>query len=484
MSKKLLLVYPHQRIQKLFKTNENIVFLDDRGWWVLDEDRSSRRLIEINDIEVNFIDNVDFKSILQKIDWWGPIWNRWIANADQYELLKREALFYVMKIIAGLNFFEISNSIFHTGVSHHLDTSLVEIACANNNIPQVFLYSNVFNGRLLPMIQVASIRDRKPLRRKISLYDSTKNINDLYKNQAPVSKRSIVFNSKTSNKHFRYAFYSLIRDEARSFLAKKVKYIIGYEGKGYKPILKEQQLKLSDHLRLVKQQKKALKFYLKNCLSHQEIKNTLENKTSIPLIPAHYQPEATSFPEGGDFNNHVDIVLKLRSLKVTSAIAYKEHPTSWTAYEPVVGSSRVGINRSITYYEQLLDLGCKFLPPDYSLTNQLQKKSWYLPISITGTICIERSLSGLPSIYTGYPIFKGLPGTYSMDEITNYNEFAKQIQEPGIFATEDVFEYLSDMLDFTTIVNILGVGNGQTSDDKHMVETFNTEYTQLVNSFL
>jgi hypothetical protein len=482
MSKSLLFVYPHQRIRNLFQANKNIVFLDDRGWWVLDKDSSSRRLIEINDIEVKFNSNVNYKSILKKIEWWNPIWNRWIANADQYELLKREALFYILKIIAGLKFFEISNSIFHTSVSHHLDTSLIEIACAKNNVPQIFLYSNVFK-RLLPMIQLSSISDRKVLRRKISSYDSTKDIIDLYKNQAPVSKRAILFNSKTSDKHFRYAVYRLMRDETRSFLANKIKYIIGYEGKGARPILSENKFKLADHLRLVKQQKNALKFYLKNCLSHQEIKNTLENKNSIPLITAHYQPEATSFPEGGDLNNHIDIVLKLRSLKATSAIAYKEHPSTWTAYEPVVGSSRVGMNRSISYYEQLLDLGCKFLPPDYVINNQ-QKNSWYLPISITGTICIERSLSGLPSIYTGYPFYKGLPGTHSINEITNYNEFAKKIQKPGIFAKEEVLKYLSDILDFTTIVNILGVGNGKTIDDEALIDTFNSEYTQLVNNFI
>ena len=484
ISKRVLLVYPQERIRNLYESNSDVVFLDEEGWWILDPITSKRHLILIDDIEVNYTDSVSLRSILEKVDWWGPIWHRWVANADQYELLKREALIYVIKIIAGLKYFEINNAIFHTGVSHHLDTSLVEIACAKNNIPQVFLYRTAF-GRILPMIQVSSISDRRPLGEKISQYDSTEDINDFYENQIKWNASSgYSRNTRNLNQNFKYANFRIVRDGIRSFIANKVKYIIGYESKGYRPILKEKQLKLSDHLRLVKQQQKALSFYLKNCLSHEEIKKTFEDKTSIPLIMAHFQPEATSFPEGGDWGNHVDMALKLRSLKVTSDIAYKEHPSSWTYYGPVVGPTRVGMNRSITYYEQLLDLGCKFLPPDYALNNQQQKKSWYLPISITGTISIERSLSGLPSIYTGHPIYKGMPGTYSMDEITNYDEFAKQIQEPGVFTRDDVFEYLSNMLDFTTIINILGVGSGQLFNDEAMAETFYDEYTNLVNSLL
>jgi len=485
LNKKLLLVYPHERICNLYESNNDVVFLNDRGWWILDPLTLKRRLIVIDDIEVNYTDNVNFRSILQRVDWWGPIWHRWVADADQYELLKREALIYVIKIIAGLKYFKINNSIFHTGVSHHIDTSLIETACSSIVVPQIFLYSEVCTVRLLPMIQINSISDRRPLGKKISLYDATKDINDFYGNQIKRNAYRVYRgNIRNLNQNFTYANYRIVRDGVRSFIANKVKYVIGHKDKANRPVLNHQELRVADHLRLMKQQQKALSFYLKNCLSQEEIKKTFEDKTSIPLILAHFQPEATSFPEGGDWGNHVDVVLKLRNLKVTSDIAYKEHPASWTYYEPVVGSTRVGMNRSVSYYEQLLDLGCKFLPPDYQLDMKSKKESWYLPISITGSICIERSLSGLPSIYTGHPIFKGLPGTYSMDEISNFNEFSEQIQKPGLFTQNDVFSDLSNRLNFTTIVNILGVGNGQLLDDEVLVAEFNAEYTSLVNSFL
>jgi hypothetical protein len=484
VSKKLLLVYPHERIRSLFKANSEVVFLDGRGWWVLDKITLTRRLVAVDDIEVNYNENVNLKSILKKLDWWGPIWHRWIANADQYELLKREALIYVLKIMAGLNFFEINNSIFHTGVSHHVDISLVEIACSNLKVPQVFLYANVINGRLLPMIQVSSIRDRRPLGKKVSLYDSTKDIHDFYINK--VNNKAPVLNSKIKslNRNFNYASYQLFYGEIRSFFANKLKLLIGRKVNERLPVLKAPQLKLSDHLRLIKQQKKALNFYLKNCMSHKDIQKTLENKSSIPLIAAHYQPEATSFPEGGEWGNHIDVVLRLRSLKTTGDIVYKEHPASWAYFAPIVGATRVGMYRSVSYYEQLLDLGCKFIPPDYDLKMQPQVNSWYLPISITGSICIERSLFKLPSIYTGHPIFKDVPGTYSMDEFSTFNEFAECIQKPGLFSQADVLASLSNQLNFTTIVNVLGVGSGQPLNDEEMIKTFNVEYKKLINCFL
>jgi len=484
LNKKILLVYPHEKTWNLFESNDDVVFLDEKGWWILDPLTIKRRLIAIDDIEVNYTDNVNLRSILERLDWWGPIWHRWVANADQYELLKREALIYVIKIMAGLKYFEINNSIFSTGVSHHIDTSLIETACSSIVVPQIFLYPEVITrGRLLPMIQISSMSDRRPLGTKISLYDATKDINDFHGAQIEwnltVNKRD----NTNLNQNFHYASYRIVRDKIRSYIANKVKYIIGYKGKTHRPVLKHQHFSVRDHLRLMKQQKKALSFYLKNCLSHEEIKKTFENKKSVPLIVAHYQPEATSFPEGGDWDNHIDIVLRLKSLKIDSDIAYKEHPGSWAYYEPVVGSTRVGMHRSVSYYQQLLDLGCKFLPPSYDLEPQIKMNSWCIPISITGSICIESSLAGLPSIYTGHPLYKGLPGTYSMDEISDFGEFSKQIQTPGSFNQDAVSTALSNRLNFTTIVNILGIGIGHPNEEA-LVADFNAEYTSLVNSLL
>ncbi len=455
--------------------------MDDKGWWVLEPNSQNRILTPVDDIKVKYSDNKKFEEILERINWFSPMWNRWVANADQYELLKREALTYVVKIMAGLSFFEIKNTIFHTGISHHIDNSLIEIACSKQSIPQIFLHSNVINGRLLPLIQRNSIDDVVEFGKKISKYDASEDINNFFinklKNKEPKTAYAISLMDKKAN----YGRYRLLYDAIKSFFVKKIKYFLGRSIKEVVSILNEKPLGITDHFRLIRQQEEALDFYLKNCMSVEEIQE-LENKTSIPLVTAHFQPEATSFPMGGNWGNHVDIVLRMRNLKCTGDIIYKEHPASWIYYEGIVGMSRVGLCRSISYYQQLLDLGCKFLPPDYKLNIQPLVNSWYLPVTITGTISVERSLFGLPSIYSGNPIYKGLPGTYSMDEITDFNDFLENIQRPGLINQDDVIQNLSNQLSFTTITNILGIGTGVPLDDEELLNTFNAEYKSLINN--
>ena len=73
-------------------------------------------------------------------------------------------------------------------------------------------------------------------------------------------------------------------------------------------------------------QRSFVNLYYKRCVSFDNINQAVT--TSMPvklLIAAHYQPEATSFPEGWDYHTHIDIVLKIRSLGYSDSIFYKEH---------------------------------------------------------------------------------------------------------------------------------------------------------------
>lgn len=482
--KKLLLVYPHEYICQLFKSNTDIVFLDERGWWVLDSQTAGRRLVEINDVAIDYLDHADLRPILDRIDWWGPIWHRWVAHADQYELIKREALLFILKVIAGLKYFEINNAIFHTGISHHVDISLVEIACSKLKVPQVFLYANVINGRLLPMIQVDSINDRRPLGQEISSYDSTKDIHEFLANKMKGNTPVLNGKDSDSSRSFAMANYFLCRSHLRGYVVNKIKKHTGLKLVAHRSPLTAKSLGLNDHLRLIKEQKMALDFYLKNCLTQNVIQKEFEKEVTTPLIAAHYQPEATSFPEGGDLSNHVDIALRLRSLNVRSDIAYKEHPGSWMYYAPIVGPTRVGMSRSVSYYEQLLDLGCKFLPPNYDLKIRPQMNTWYLPITITGTVAIERSLFGLSTVCAGQPWYKGLPGTYSLDELSDFGALPAGIKDSSLLIQSEAISFLSKQLNSTTLINRQGLGSGRPLNDDVSVKEFNFEFTNLVNYFL
>ena len=140
-----------------------------------------------------------------------------VANTDQDELLKRQAMMFVLKVITGLNRFNIKNSIFHTGISHHLDSSLVEIACSTIDVPQIFLYSNSINERLLPMIQIKSIKDRKVYGKKISKYDSGFEISRFYQNKLQDKWPEVSIAWSARHESAAFAIYRLFRDSVRNF---------------------------------------------------------------------------------------------------------------------------------------------------------------------------------------------------------------------------------------------------------------------------
>ena len=167
------------------------------------------------------------------------------------------------------------------------------------------------------------------------------------------------------------------------------------------------------------------KDFLKNLssktISKKEIHTFRSQKKPFLLLAAHYQPEATSFPEGDKYYNHINIAMLLRKKKYKSNILYKEHPIIYKYLSKYIGLTKVGISRSATYLEILSDLGCKFLPTSFNLSLK-DDNDWYVPITITGTIAIERSLAGLHTIYTGNPWYKGLPGTIYIDEIESLDQ--------------------------------------------------------------
>jgi hypothetical protein len=177
----------------------------------------------------------------------------------------------------------------------------------------------------------------------------------------------------------------------------------------------------------------------------------------LPIVYAHLQPEASTFPEGGDYTNHLDVVIAMRQLGYRGNILYKEHPGSWSYYSNVSGFSRVGLCRSVEYYRRLAVLGCVFVPPNYNLRDSRLQQ--LLPVTITGTIAVERSLVGLATCCAGVPWFKGAPGVYDL---------ARTFGEDGVFYNQrrwkfdpmEGVEWFTQSTSKRTINNYPGIGSG------------------------
>jgi len=224
-------------------------------------------------------------------------------------------------------------------------------------------------------------------------------------------------------------------------------------------------------------QKRAIK-YLERKVCHENFGAILEkNKEPALLVVAHFQPEATSFPEGGDLNNHIDIVVKLRTLGYTAPILYKEHIGSTHYFAPIVHQTRVGMCRSVFYYQKLEELGCIFVGPRVPIPRDPNMNERFVPVSITGTIALERSILGLRTIITGYPWYRGLPGTMNLSSIRSFEngELASKTPCPAI--SEESFAFLDAMLSHKTILNAPGIGTtGVPLNDPASLKTFQREF--------
>lgn len=450
-------------LKSLYWGRQDVVFFDEQGWWpVVGSSRepvTPENLIP-NSSELLLVDTIE---IVRRLRAWGPIWSRWCGRGDQYELVLREALLLVIQIASGLRKLNISACIMHTGISHHVDSLIFEMASELSGTKVVFLYTNVFSNRLLPLIQLGSIASRKPLGKQISTFSYADALNEFVsiKQQDRPPKNNYKINQRDAS--WFLALFLLWRIQLKRpvrWLLSRLKNVL------WRRLERKQNIFTFastgypfQYVAQVLQQKAALA-YLKNAEMDAAMHNELgRDATPRLLIAANFQPEATSFPEGWEMNNHIDIVLELRNRGYKDTVIYKEHPGT-SLYLADGQFLRVGMYRSRRYYEQLLGLGCVFADMNLKLSISPEQNYWYLPITITGTIAIERSLAGFHTIVTGHPWFKGLPGVLQLSEIESLSEIRPEWLRQDPELAKRAFEFLDQMLSGKTITNVPGIGTG------------------------
>ena len=152
----IALVWPSQKIKKIFYNNSDIIFIDHEGFWVYSKDTSKRVLLKNKKQNVSKI-TFDVPNARNYLNWWMPLWTRWVPNADKYEQIRDQLLISICNIFIMLNYYKINCVIFNTSVPHHLDTVIISIAARLNQIKQIYLYAQVINGRLLPILQTGAM---------------------------------------------------------------------------------------------------------------------------------------------------------------------------------------------------------------------------------------------------------------------------------------------------------------------------------------
>lgn len=477
MTSRVLVALPDRVIRQMLWSDPRVVILDDDGWWVLEMPGGERRQLDTFSFPVDWSGQPETKDLLQQFKYWSPIWTRWVAHAEQYELLYRSAMFYVRHVQAACSALGVNRMLITTGVSHHLETSLLEIAAAGMGILQVFLYFNPIANRLQPLFQEQSIADRRPSTAVVSGYRATDDIARFRDRRADGRRPKLSYDIGPQCSWFSYGVLNAFYVKARHWAARCKRQLRGRSADA-RFFEQYRGLGLSDYLRVLNNQRQALR-YLRGRISDRAIESFGDGQDRpTVLIAAHYQPEATSFPEGGEFGNHVDIAVKLRALGLRGPILYREHFASAYYQLPLVHQTLVGVSRSVSYYEQLEQLGCVFVDYEAPLPLDGEAGRHLLPVTITGTIAVERSLAGVATIVTGHPWYKGLPGTRELDAASSIEEL---LAPPGGSATmDDAFEFLDRGLSGTTILNAPGLGSGVPCDDSAALATFEREFGSLM----
>jgi hypothetical protein len=164
------------------------------------------------------------------------------------------------------------------------------------------------------------------------------------------------------------------------------------------------------------------------------LKNSYESLTahvqdnSEPIkyvyFPLHYEPEASTNPEGGIFHDQFIAILNLRRWIPDNVCIYvKEHPSQFYSHS-VFGH----LGRSKYFYEALSIIkGVKIIALDAD-SQSLIKDSIFVA-TITGTVAVEAAIFEKNTIFFGDPWFKGMPNTFQWSENIEYDNFIKKIPQ-------------------------------------------------------
>lgn len=450
-------IYPSMKdfpgIAEAFPDIINISSNGELNWFI------NERLV---DVPLNFQLSFDqYEKICKELILNLPIFSRFFDDLPNINLHIRDLAICVLKIARALKNAKVNCVVMRTASSHHIDSLMLEAACKIYSIKLVFLNLIIFENRLLPIIQNNGIISRKPLGFKIS--DHSYNFEKFIKN-SKFDKNLNLYRLK-NNVSIIPIVFKLIINKLRVVL-KNIFQPAAVQTNNFSTWTFRRELV---SMISYKQTRK----YLEKKFVSKEIIEKLKRLEGIVIL-AHFEPEATNFPEGGRFHNILDLVIKIRSSNYEGAIILKEHPMM-----KYVGqnnnSSRSSIARSKSLIDNLIEFGVFLVDADYKISNK------QICLTLTGTVALERSLEGQRTIVLGHPWFKNLPGTVSFDQFLAGTGTKKS----KLSIKTDTIKYLESTLNSRTLDNIFDIGTGVSRSsniydvDSKSIKQWKTFFNQL-----
>lgn len=349
--------------------------------------------------------SADYEFILSELRQLTPIFSRHFGTLDDLDYSLRFITLQILSLAESLKSMKADTVVMHfNGSSHLLLDNMLEIAATNANVLLVF-FRPIGQDQVLAMAQKRGIGSRKVLK-----FSQTEALNSEIRRKIEEGWPQPVANlsSKLGHRPNSEYVYALVQQMKRFFII-TVRSNMRRAYSADKEILSP--ISPIRDMSLIRRQQTALKYLHHLEKAHRsKVLNLLQSSNSVNLcIYAHVEPEMTVFPEGGKLNGVIEMVIKLRSLGFQQPILVREHPTTLN-FTRGTTSFRIGTTRSKNYYETLEEMGCLFAHPE----DKELIESRAIPVTIVGNVCIQRSLSGKASIFTGFPWYRGMPGCFDL----------------------------------------------------------------------
>lgn len=160
--------------------------------------------------------------------------------------------------------------------------------------------------------------------------------------------------------------------------------------------------------------------------------NFTPSKGKFVYVGLHYQPELTSFPLGGLFNNQYLMILMLSAaIPDDWKIVVKEHPTIFRYVK-----RNVTLYRSKKYYSSLKEIPkVEFVDFNHDSFELIDQAGCVA--TLTGTLGFEGVLRGKPCLVFGEASYVGCEGVNKVDSFESLHQVMRELNEKNFHVDKD-----------------------------------------------
>jgi len=199
------------------------------------------------------------------------------------------------------------------------------------------------------------------------------------------------------------------------------------------------------------------KFYLVNYINkHSQTFKINHTKTKYIYFPLHFQPESTTVPLGGYFDNQILIIDALTKLIPDDwIIIVKEHPSYIYRLSSNEG---MHLSRSRLFYDKLLSNNkIKFIGFTGN-TLELTKNCESI-VTVSGTIVLEALAFNKPAIVFGNYMVGNLPNAYRINSSEDIVNAINSIKSSKFDYSKEYMALLKAFEKITIPINISNLNN-------------------------